>query len=151
MNLKTVIALAIAAAFAAPVAAQTSSGTDNRVTGGTNAPDRPANTPKSETPAAAAGASGFSALDRNNDGYISREEARDASWSNRFTEFDKDNDSRLSLGEFDAMQAAAGGSAEIRSGSGASTTGGMGGSVGPGGTQSGSSTSGVGDKPGQKQ
>jgi hypothetical protein len=27
----------------------------------------------------------------------------------------------------------------------------MGGSVGPGGTQSGSSTSGIGDKPGQKQ
>jgi hypothetical protein len=188
MNLKTVIALAIAAAFAAPVAAQTSSGTDNRVTGGTNASDRPANsarpstdaatgssvtsgsnaadrpanTPKSETPSvqpetprAAAGgtaaASGFSALDRNNDGYLSREEARDASWSNRFTEFDKDNDGRLSRSEFDAMQAAAGGSAEIRSGSGASTTGGMGGSVGPGGTQSGSSTSGIGDKPGQKQ
>jgi hypothetical protein len=126
MNLKTVIALAIAAAFAAPVAAQTSSGTDNRVTGGTNAP---------------AAASGFSALDRNNDGYISRDEAREAAWSNRFTEFDKDNDDRLSRSEFDAMQAAAG----------ASTTGGMGGSVGPGGTQSGSSTSGVGDKPGQKQ
>ena len=150
MNLKTVIALAIAAAFAAPVAAQTSSGTDNRVTGGTNAPDRPANAPKSETPAAATGgtaaaggtaASGFSALDRNNDGHISRDEARDASWSNRFTELDRDNDQRLSQSEFDAMS----------SGAGASTTGGMGGSVGPGGTQSGSSTSGVGDKPGQKQ
>lgn len=155
MNLKTVIALAIAAAFAAPVAAQTSSGNDGRVTSGTNAPDRPANSPKSETRGAAAGgtaaASGFSALDKNNDGYISRDEARDAAWSSRFAEFDKDNDGRLSHSEFDAMQAAAGGSSEIRSGAGASTTGGMGGSVGPGGTQSGSSTSGVGDKPGQKQ
>jgi hypothetical protein len=39
----------------------------------------------------------------------------------------------------------------VTSGAGSSTTGGMGGSVGPGGSQSGSSTSGVGDKPGQKQ
>jgi Ca2+-binding EF-hand superfamily protein len=76
-------------------------------------------------------------MDRNNDGYISREEARDATWNTRFSELDKDNDGRISQSEFDAM--------------GSSTTGGMGGSVGPGGTQSGSSTSGVGDKPGQKQ
>lgn len=106
------------------------------VSSGTNAADRPANTPKSET--SAAGSSGsFSSLDRNNDGYISREEARDVPWNNRFSELDKDNDGRISQSEFNAM--------------GSSTTGGMGGSVGPGGTQSGSSTSGVGDKPGQKQ
>jgi Ca2+-binding EF-hand superfamily protein len=81
-------------------------------------------------------------MDRNHDGYISRDEARDATWNSRFSELDKDNDGRLSQGEFDAMGSSA---------AGASTTGGMGGSVGPGGTQSGSSTSGVGDKPGQKQ
>lgn len=165
MNLKT-MTLAIALAFAAPVLAQspgktttdakdsnpaappaTTSASPDRpasasgapVHSGTNAPDRPANTPKSETGAAAgAGApGGFSTLDRNNDGYISREEARDVTWNNRFSELDKDNDGRISQSEFNAM--------------GSSTTGGMGGSVGPGGTQSGSSTSGVGDKPGQKQ
>lgn len=170
MNLKT-MTLAIALAFAAPVLAQSpgktttdpkdsnpaappaTSASQERpasspstagagassgapVSSGTNAADRPANTPKSET--SAAGSSGsFSSLDRNNDGYISREEARDVPWDNRFSELDKDNDGRISQSEFNAM--------------GSSTTGGMGGSVGPGGTQSGSSTSGVGDKPGQKQ
>ena len=124
----------------APAGASASSGASGApVHSGTNAPDRPANTPKSETGAAAgAGAhGGFSTMDRNNDGYISREEAREATWNNRFSELDKDNDGRISQSEFNAM--------------GSSTTGGMGGSVGPGGTQSGSSTSGVGDKPGQKQ
>ena len=121
MKLKTVMALAIAAAFAAPgLRHRRRAGTDSRVTSGTNA------------------ASGFSGLDRNNDGYISRDESHDAAWSNRFTELDKDNDGRLSQSEFDAMNSAAG----------ASTTGGMGGSVGPGGTQSGSSTSGVGRQAG---
>lgn len=158
MNLKTVIALAIAAAFSAPLAAQTSPSAD-KTTGGSNAADRPANTaqpapvpaPKPETGAAATGATaagGFAALDKNNDGYLSREEVRDASWSNRFSELDKDNDGRLSRSEFEAMQAGTGASGAVTS---PSTTGGMGGSVGPAGTQSGSSTSGIGDKPGQKQ
>jgi EF hand len=125
MNLKTLMALAIAAAFAAPVLAQT-------------APS-----------AAGASAGGFSAMDRNNDGYISRDEARDATWNSRFSELDKDNDGRLSQSEHDAMHGAAG--ATSRDAQSPSTTGGMGGSVGPAGTQSGSSTSGIGDKPGQKQ
>ena len=130
MNLKTVLAFAVAAAFAAPLAAQTSSGAD-KTTGGSNAADRPANTaqpapvpapkpetgaaassaPKSESGAAATGATaagGFAGLDRNNDGYLSRDEARDASWNSRFSELDKDNDNRLSQSEFDAMQAGAG-------------------------------------------
>ena len=133
MNLKTITALALAAAFAAPVLAQT--------------PGRTTTDPKDSNPAAppassASGATaGFGGMDRNNDGYISREEAKDATWHNRFSELDKDNDGRLSQSEFNALGA----------GSGASTTGGMGGSVGPGGTQSGSSTSRVGDKPGQRQ
>lgn len=127
MKAKKVMALLIAAAFAAPVAAQSGSGTV-----------QPKDSGVDRSGAGATG--GFSAMDRNNDGYLSREEARDATWNNRFTELDKDNDGRLSASELEAMQA-----------SGGSTTGGMGGSVGPGGTQSGSSTSGIGDKPGQKQ
>jgi hypothetical protein len=133
MNLKTIIALAIAGAFAMPVAAQTSSGTDKH---------------KSEAGGTAPG--GFAGIDKNSDGYISRDEAKDAAWSNRFTELDKDNDGRLSRSEFDALGTTAAG-ASGRDASSPSTTGGMGGSAGPGGTQSGSSTSGVGDKPGQKQ
>jgi hypothetical protein len=185
MKLKSIMTLAIAAAFALPAAAQMSPRTDTTtggpLTSGTNSADRPANTPKSEsgagastapsssvpsttapstTGSAASGSSsaagGFSGIDRNGDGFISRDEARDATWSNRFAELDKDNDGRLSRSEFDAMGDSAtgttsGGVSSGHSGSGASTTGGMGGSVGPAGTQSGSSTSGVGDKPGQKQ
>lgn len=112
MNLKTVMALAIAAAFAAPVLAQ-------------QAP-RPMDD-KAANPTAGPLAGGFAAMDRNGDGYISRDEARDATWSNRFSELDKDNDARLSLSEFEAM----------KEGSAAGDTG--------------ASTSGAGDKPGQKQ
>jgi len=135
---KQLITLAIAAAFAAPALAQS--------------PGRTTTDPKDSNPASGASAGGFAAIDRNGDGYISRDEAREATWANRFSELDKDNDGRISQSEFNAMGSTSAGSASgVTSGAGSSTTGGMGGSVGPGGTQSGSSTSGVGDKPGQKQ
>ena len=76
------------------------------VTSGSNAPDRTPNTPKAEAGATAKG--GFAAIDKNNDGYISRDEAKDATWENRFTELDKDNDNRLSKTEFEALQAGTG-------------------------------------------
>lgn len=75
------------------------------LTSGTNAADRTPNTPKAE---AGATARGFAGVDKNGDGHISRDEAKDATWENRFTELDKDNDNRLSQSEFDAMQAGAG-------------------------------------------
>ena len=112
MNLKTVMALAIAAAFAAPVLAQ-APGKDDA---------------KDSNPAAAPATGGFGAMDRNNDGYISRHEASDVTWSNRFSELDKDNDGRLSQSEFEAMS---------KEGSAAGDTG--------------ASTSGAGDKPARKQ
>jgi EF hand len=101
MNLKTVLALAIAAACAAPVFAQQTG----------RSPEAKDRNPATPGAGATAATGGFSAIDRNNDGYISRDEARDVPWSNRFSEMDKDNDGRLSLGEFDAMrqQGAAGG------------------------------------------
>ena len=146
---RELITLAIAAAFAAPALAQT--------------PGRTTTDPKDSNPAAppvqhgamdrsasGATAGGFGAMDRNGDGYISRDEAREAQWNSRFSELDKDNDGRLSQDEFGALGSAAGATLDKDARS-PSTTGGMGGSVGPGGTQSGSSTSGVGDKPGQKQ
>lgn len=86
--------------------APSTSGTGAPLTGGSNAADRAPNTPKAEAGATARG--GFAAIDKNGDGHISRDEAKDATWENRFTELDKDNDNRLSQSEFDAMQAGAG-------------------------------------------
>jgi hypothetical protein len=146
---KQLITLAIAAAFAAPVLAQ-SPGRITTDPKDSNPAAPPATPGKADRSAAGATAGGFGSIDRNSDGYISRDEARDATWNSRFSELDKDNDGRISQVEFGALGAAAGATLDKDARS-PSTTGGMGGSVGPGGTQSGSSTSGVGDKPGQKQ
>jgi len=140
---KQIITLAIAAAFAAPALAQTSGRTTTDPKDSN--PAAPPATLGKDRAAAGASSGGFGTMDRNSDGYISRDEAKDSSWNSRFSELDKDNDNRVSQSEYQAMQTPASGA------SSPSTTGGMGGSVGPGGTQSGSSTSGVGDKPGQKQ
>ena len=91
------------------------------VSSGTNAADRAPNTPKAEAGATSRG--GFSAMDKNGDGHISRDEAKDATWSNRFTELDKDNDGRLSQSEFDAMQAGAGATGSTGSGGAPVTSG----------------------------
>ena len=123
MNRKTAIAIAAAAAFAVPLAASAqadkpqdrSSATHGNTSStpmnsGSNTPER-ATTPKVEGASSGATAQGgFSALDKNHDGYLSRDETRDETWSNRFSELDKDNDGRLSQSEFDAMQAGAGAS-----------------------------------------
>jgi hypothetical protein len=147
MKLNTAIAIAVAAAFAAPLAAQASAEADRIIVaqaGSTTQPkdsnpaapprtfgpgktDSASDAPKAEkdrpatAPAGATG--GFSALDKNGDGHISRDEAKDSSWSNRFTELDKDNDNRLSQSEFNAMQAGAGATGTTGS-TGAPITGG---------------------------
>ena len=99
MTFNTAIAIAVAGAFAVPLAAQASADADKIIVA------QQSGTPKAETGATAK--DGFAAMDKNKDGYISRDEAKDAAWSNRFSEFDKDNDNRLSQSEFDALQAGA--------------------------------------------
>ncbi len=95
MNLKHLMALAIAAACAAPALAQQA-----------GSASEPKDSSPAAPPAAAAGASGsFSTIDRNADGYISRDEARDEPWTHRFSELDRDNDNRLSEAEYNSLQA----------------------------------------------
>lgn len=107
---KQLVTLAIAAAFAAPALAQSPGRitTDPKDSNPAAPPATPGTVDRS---ASGATADGFGAIDRNNDGYISRDEARDATWNSRFSELDKDNDGRLSRSEYDAMHAASGSSA----------------------------------------
>lgn len=100
MNLKHATALAFAAVFALPALAQQAGST-------TEPQDSNPAAPASDAVASAsAGATGgFSAMDRNADGYVSRDEAREVSWSNRFGELDRDNDGRLSEAEYNTLSA----------------------------------------------
>jgi hypothetical protein len=100
MNLKHAMALACAAALALPALAQQAGST-------TEPQDSNPAAPASDAAAsAAAGATGgFSAMDRNADGYVSRDEAREVRWSDRFGELDRDNDGRLSEAEYNTLSA----------------------------------------------
>lgn len=111
MKLKTAVAVAVAGALALPLAAQASAEADRMILAqqsvSTMQPkDSNPAAPKAEAGATARG--GFAGIDKNGDGHISRDEAKDATWENRFTELDKDNDNRLSRSEFEAMQSGAG-------------------------------------------
>jgi Ca2+-binding EF-hand superfamily protein len=94
MKYGTLIAAAVATAFALPVAAQSSATGDRS--------------------SAATGASGtYHSLDKNRDGFISRDEAAsDTSMTGRFSELDKDNDGRISQSEFAALDAPSGARAD---------------------------------------
>ena len=140
--IKTLIAVAVAGAFALPVAALASAGSDNIVVaqaGGGDASSSPrqagSNPPGQASPGSArdattsTGAStnrtGFDRLDKNGDGFISRDEAKDAAELNtRFSELDKNNDGKLSREEYNALDTAA------RGATGATGTGSMSGAQG---------------------
>lgn len=54
-------------------------------------------------------------LDRNNDGFVTRDEARDASeLQGRFAELDKDNDGKISAAEMRALDAERGSAGNTR-------------------------------------
>ena len=126
MKMKTLIAVAIAGAFAVPFAAQASADGDRMILAqASGAPGGAAGAPGGAAGApggAATGSSGsqgsagapgtgpgvpptdMTQLDKNNDGYVSREEASgESALDSRFSELDKDSDGRISRSEWDAM------------------------------------------------
>jgi hypothetical protein len=98
MKLKTLTAVAAAGAFALPGAALAQSKPAAATQAGASSP----------------GSALFSRLDRNKDGFVSRDEAKDtAELQGRFVELDKNNDGKISEAEMralDAERSAAGGS-----------------------------------------
>jgi hypothetical protein len=156
MKLKTLIAVAVASAFPCLALAQaaTSQPQEGRTPPGTRASpgsieDQSAKgapgTGTSATGRTTGSAALFDRLDKNQDGFISRDEARDATeLQGRFAELDKDNDGKISRSEIRSMDGGRGATGTTGSGTmgGSSTgmggsTGGMGGSSGPAGTSSG--------------
>ena len=162
--IKTLIAVAVAGAFALPAAALASAGSDNIVVAqagggaggadaGTSSRQAGSNPPGTASPgsprdattstdrdtgaagranpsgSSGTGASstpmGFERLDKNHDGFISRDEAKDAAELNtRFSELDKNNDGKLSREEYNALDSGA------KSARGATGTGSMSGKAG---------------------
>ena len=107
MMVKALIAVAIGAAFALPVYAQgSSSSSSSSGGGGTSASS-------SSDPAPM-----FKQLDKNQDGFISREEAQGSPHEQAFSELDKNGDGKLSAEE----HAAAHRSASATGGSSAKAT-----------------------------
>jgi len=94
MKRNTLITMAIAAALAAPLAAQSADG-DKGALKATPAKEK-ASASGRTSPSAAL----FERLDKNKDGFVTRDEARDATeLQGRFAELDKDNDGKISASE----------------------------------------------------
>ena len=114
------MAVAVAGAFALPVAALASATNDSIVVaqgggGDTGASSRQegVNPPGQASPGKGAmGATAkhgrFDSLDKNHDGFVSRDEAKDASeLDTRFSELDANNDGKLSRDEYNALNKSA--------------------------------------------
>jgi ribulose 1,5-bisphosphate carboxylase large subunit-like protein len=132
--IKTLIAVAVAGLATAPLAAPTSVAGDNLIVAqagggmsaqpGTMSSDKNAGTARRADHSAAGKSTDerFDRLDRNHDGYISRDEAKDASELNtRFSELDKNNDGKLSRDEYNALNAGSRGANGAEAGAGATT------------------------------
>jgi len=108
MKLKTLIAVAVAGAFALPLAAQASADGDRMILAQAGGP-------------AGATTGTYHRLDANRDGFVSREEAA-AARGLSFSELDKDNDGKLSAAELRAWRDPMGASpGEAAAGSGSTT------------------------------
>jgi hypothetical protein len=139
--IKTLMAAAITAAFALPLlaSAQSDTGASARQPGvnppGAASPGSPSSSvtgtdrdsgaaARTNPSASGTTASGFDRLDRNHDGFVSRDEARDASELNtRFTELDKNNDGKLSRDEYNVVNRGSAGASAAPSSSGSTDKG----------------------------
>jgi hypothetical protein len=148
MKLKTLIAVAVAGAFAVPCAVLAQGGATSQPQTGRTPPGQAASpgsidqrSGAAPTGATATGAAVFQRLDRNSDGFVSRDEAKDAAeLQGRFAELDKNNDGKISEAEMrgmDGERGAAGTTGERNPTGVRGSTGGMGGSSGPAGSSSG--------------
>ena len=99
MRLKTLVAVAVAAAFAVPLSTYAQS-------------DKPSSGTSGAAPAAPS--AGGSAMDKNKDGSISREEAKGTPLEKDFSKLDKDGDGKLSASEQAAAKAGAGATGESK-------------------------------------
>ena len=93
MRLKTLVAVAVAAAFAVPLLSQAQTKAPSGTSGA----------------APAAPSAGGSAMDKNKDGSISRDEAKGTALEKDFSKLDKDGDGKLSASEQAAKEGAASG------------------------------------------
>ena len=93
MRLKTLVAVAVAAAFAVPLLSQAQTKAPSGTSGA----------------APAAPSAGGSAMDKDKDGSISREEAKGTPFEKDFSKLDKDGDGKLSASEQAAAKAGAAG------------------------------------------
>jgi len=108
------MAVAVAAVFALPVTTSAASdGPDmaNRQPGSARAQPGTMESDKMNSGSGASRrSSNFDRLDRNRDGYLSRDEAKDAEeLQTRFSELDVNNDDKLSREEYDALNSSASG------------------------------------------
>ena len=140
--IRTLLAIAVAGAFALPVAASAANdniliaqgggggdtGASNRQEGAsppgqaspgaprstTSGMDRSTGAARHTNPSGSGSTTRhgrFDALDKNHDGYISRDEAKNASeLDTRFSELDTNNDGKLSRSEYGTLQSSARGS-----------------------------------------
>src|SRR5262245_16963116 len=102
MRLKTLIAAAIAAAFAWPLAA----GAQDKSSGGTSAGGDKASAGATKDDGGAEAM--FKALDKDKDGYLSKEEVKGTPHDKDFAKLDKNGDGKLSREEHAAAPEHAG-------------------------------------------